>query len=776
MPLFDGDLENRPVDPSEEFNKQNNHFFLAQKLVGFDPRSGSGRIRWAGFSLEQRISYHQVTLPFADEKAWRDAPESEYEDVQDFPFSLTFVTPRTVRLRLAARPQEILKENSLMLDGAPPTDDCSWEPADDGSSVTYAGPFGTIAVERDPWRLRFLDASGRLLTRTQHSSDSRSQLNSLPIPFSFVRRSSDLHRHLAATFSLAPGERLFGSGESFTRLNKRGQKMVLWTCDAYGAQTPYMYKPVPFFLTSRGYGIFVHTSAPMTLDLGHSYDGAATIFLGDDVLDLFFFFGSPKEILTEYTALTGRAPTPPLWTFGLWMGRESYSSEDETRAVAKKLRRERIPSDVIHLDTGWFEVPSRCDFEFSPSRFPNPKRMLSDLQDDGFRVSLWQLPYLNPKNDLHAEATERGYGVLSASGRPPVDDAVIDLSDPEAESWYKDKLAKLLRMGADIITADFGEAAPLAGLYASRQASFLEHNLYPLRYNKAVSEATEEVSGHGTIYARSAWAGSQRYPVHWGGDAEPTDAAMAATIRAGLSLGLCGFSFWSHFIGGFPYPTPPDLYLRWLAFGILTSHSRCHGQPPTEPWEYGERFTDEFRRIVEMKYRLMPYVYAQAKLASEEGYPMLRALFFEHPDDPTCWSVEDEYMFGEDILVAPLVEEPLTRAVYLPLGTWVDYQGGEVYEGGRWHRISAGGIPVIALVRSGAAIPHADLAQSTDEIDWHSLELKVFSVRAESAEGLICLPEDGELHALRLKRANGGFALEGDALQSRVAWRVVSSA
>ncbi len=774
MPLFDGDLENRPADPSEDFRKQHNHFFLAQKLAAFDPRSASGKIRWGGFSLEQRVSYHQVTLPFGGQKAWVDAPSSEYEEVQDFPFSVSFVSPRTVRLSLAARPQGVSGRDSLILDGEPPTDDPSWEPADDGSTATYSGLFGSVAAERDPFHLEFRDPSGNLLTHTLHPSDARGELNSLPIPFSFVRRSSDLRRHLAATFSLAPGERLYGGGESFTRLDKRGQKMVLWTCDAYGAQTPYMYKPVPFFSSSRGYGVFVHTSAPTTFDLGHSYDGAATVFLGDDLLDLFFFFGSPKEVLTEYTALTGRSPTPPLWTFGLWMGRESYQSEEETRAVARKLREERIPSDVIHLDTGWFEVPSRCDFRFSPSRFPTPEKMLSDLKEDGFRVSLWQLPYLNPKNELHAEATERGYAVLSATGRPPVDDAVIDLSDPRAESWYKGKLERLIRMGAGIFTADFGEAAPVAGLYASRQASFLEHNLYPLRYNKAISEATQEASGHGAIYARSAWAGSQRYPVHWSGDAEPTDAAMAATLRAGLSLGLCGFTYWSHFIGGFPYPTPPDLYLRWLAFGMLTSHSRCHGAPPTEPWEYGEEFTEEFRRIVEMRYRLMPYAYAQARLASEEGCPMLRALFFEHPDDRTCWTIEDEYMFGEDLLVAPLVEEPRSRDVYLPPGTWVDYQRREAYEGGRWHRIDAGDMPVVLLVRGGAAIPRVGLAQSTDRIDWSKMELAVFAAGAPAAETLVALPEDGVLRRLRLERAGDGFVLLDDPLRDRVRF-VVSS-
>jgi alpha-D-xyloside xylohydrolase len=222
-----------------------------------------------------------------------------------------------------------------------------------------------------------------------------------------VRNSSNLRRHIAASFTLSPEEKLFGGGESFTRLNKRGQRLVLWTYDAYSAQTANMYKPVPFFMSSHGYGMFVHTSAPLTLDLGGSYGEATVIYLGDDVLDLFFFFGSPKEILSEYTALTGRATVPPLWTFGLWMGRESYSSEDEVRDVAKKLRQYEIPCDVIHLDTDWTEVPHRCDFEFSVSSFEDPEKMISDLKDDGFRTSLWQLPYFDPNHKLHEESTKR---------------------------------------------------------------------------------------------------------------------------------------------------------------------------------------------------------------------------------------------------------------------------------------------------------------------------------------------------------------------------------
>ncbi|HEX6710124.1 MAG TPA: hypothetical protein VF068_07295, partial [Rubrobacter sp.] len=309
-------FQNEPVDISEEFSRQENHYFLGDRIEEFDPDSASGKICWKSLALKQRVSYHQITLQLEDYKVWEDLPPEEYEDDRSLPFDLSFVTPRTVRLRLAARPEGCRGEPTLMLVGEPPTDD-SWETYDEGASVTYRGEFGSVVVEKDPLHFEFRDQSGKLLTSSHHLSDASGVVNARPTPFSFVRNTATFHRHIAASFGLSPGEKLFGCGESFTRLDKRGQKLVLWTYDAYSAQTPNMYKPIPFFMSDRGYGIFVHTSAPLTLDLGNSHDGAAVIYLGDDQLDLFFFFGSPKEVLTEYTALTGRSPTPPLWTFGL---------------------------------------------------------------------------------------------------------------------------------------------------------------------------------------------------------------------------------------------------------------------------------------------------------------------------------------------------------------------------------------------------------------------------------------------------------------------------
>jgi alpha-D-xyloside xylohydrolase len=493
--------------------------------------------------------------------------------------------------------------------------------------------------------------------------------------------------------------------------------------------------------------------------------------IGDDEADIFIFLGEPKDILNEYTNLTGKAVMPPLWSFGLWMSRISYFSEAEGREVVKKLRDNRIPSDVLHFDTGWFENDWRCDYQFSKTRFKNPANMMADFKKTGIHTSLWQLPYFVPKNTLFPEIIEKGLFVKDFKGNLPYEDAVLDFSNPRTVTWYQDKIAGLLQQGVDVIKADFGEAAPPNGLYFSGRTGFYEHNLYPLRYNKAVAEITKKVTGETIIWARSAWAGSQRYPLHWGGDPANTNTAMAATLRAGLSIGLCGFSFWSHDIGGFVKKKPEDIYRRWTPFGMLTSHTRSHGVPPTEPWEYGEDFLSAFRLADEMRYKLMPYIYAQAKDCTEHGLPMLRALFIEYPDDPGSWLVDDEYLFGTDMLVAPLFENVSKRNVYLPPGEWIDYQTGEIYSAG-WHTIEAGKIPIVVLIREGAVIPHIKLAQSTAQMDWSTLELTAYSNKTNKVDGLICLPSDQVLHKISLLKKDATLSLVADPFAGKVLWNI----
>ncbi|MFI5186265.1 MAG: TIM-barrel domain-containing protein, partial [Chitinophagales bacterium] len=475
----------------------------------------------------------------------------------------------------------------------------------------------------------------------------------------------------------------------------------------------------------------------------------------------------------EYTNITGKSPMPPLWSFGFWMSRITYFSEEDGRRVTALLRQHKVPADVLHFDTGWFGTDWRCDYTFAAGRFKDPARMISDLKKDGFHISLWQLPYFTPKNTLFPELVQKDLVVKDGKGNLPYEDAVLDFSNPETVKWYQEKIGNLLKMGVGAIKVDFGEAAPANGLYHSGRTGFYEHNLYPLRYNKAVADITKQINGENIIWARSAWAGSQRYPLHWGGDAANTNTAMAATLRGGLSFGLSGFSFWSHDIGGFVKTKPEGLYRRWTPFGMLSSHTRSHGAPPTEPWEYGEDFLKSFIAADEMRYKLMPYIYAQAKDCSERGLPMVRALFVEYPKDPGSWLVDDEYLFGSDMLVAPLFESVSERNVYLPPGKWIDYQTGESYDGG-WHNIKAGVIPIVVLIHDGAVIPHIKLAQSTMQMDWSNLELVIYSTSSKTVNGLVCLPSDNLLHKLSLDKKGNGFVLSSDPLQGKTKWKIRS--
>jgi alpha-D-xyloside xylohydrolase len=766
-------LMTEPVDISGDFQDFSNTYYLANSLAEFDPVTAQGKILYHRYEFATRVAFNN-TLGKLSSVEPNEFPSGEYAVAPELPFSIEFISSRTFRIRASSGLQAAPETESLMLVNGKAQRDNSWKYSKVVGGHKYTGGFGSVIITEDPWRIEVFDAEGKLLTRTLARIDNDSTYTPF-LPFAYVRRASDYSRSFAAVFSNSANERFYGCGESFTGLNKRGQKVVLFTDDANGIENESMYKPIPFYMSNRGYGIFMHTSTPVTCDFGKYYSGATSLMIGDDQLDLFVFLGKPGEILDEYTDLTGKPEMPPLWSFGFWQSRITYFSEEEGRAVADKLRKYEIPCDVIHFDTGWFETDWRCDYKFSSSRFDDAGKMISDLKKKGFHTCLWQLPYFVPKNNLFNEIVEKDLAVRNRSGNIPYEDAILDFSNPATVDWYQEKIGSLLKLGVGAIKVDFGEAAPVSGIYHSGRTGFYEHNLYPLRYNKAVADITREVNGENIIWARSAWAGSQRYPLHWGGDAAATDIGMAAELRGGLSFGISGFSFWSHDIGGFTQATPEDLYRRWTGFGVLSSHTRSHGLPPKEAWEYGDDFVKYFRSAIEMRYQLMPYIYAQAKDCAENGLPMVRSLFIEYPNDPGSWLIEDEYMFGSDILVAPMFESGEGRNVYLPAGEWIDYQTGESYTAG-WHYIKTGNIDVVMLVRDGAAIPHIGLAQSTMDMDWSKLEVKVFSTNSTKATGLVCLPEENILQTLELEKSANEFTLVSNPFDTKVKWTINVSA
>ena len=721
-------------DMSTDFYDLSNTYFFADSLISFDADKGEGLVQWKRYRMSPRQAFN-LNGYWPVRLQQLDFPDAAYDNDPNLKIKIEFITPRTARIRMLTTPVEPKntdKEDVMFCDGfkkrlgqnsSHPTPSPS--PDRGGEYVVFKSQYGSIEIKKYPWRIVIKDANGKVLTQTRHLIDNDSSQVKLQ-PFSFIKRGSDNSRSINPVLTLAPGERIYGCGESFTSLNKVGQKVHLSVTDPQGPETDGQYKPVPFFFSNRGYGIFMHTSAPVTCDFGASYIGADRLFMADEQMDFFVFFGEPKDILYEYTEITGKSPLPPLWSFGTWMSRITYFSQQEGLEIARQLRANRIPADVIHFDTGWFGVDWQCDYQFAKDRFENPVKMLKQLAKDGFHTCLWQLPYFTPKNRFFNEIIDKGLHVKNAAGGMPVEDAILDFSNPETVSWYQQKIEGLMKQGVSTIKCDFGEAAPYNGFYHSGKGGMYEHNLYPLRYNKALWEVVERNHpGEGIIWARSAWAGSQRYALHWGGDAATTNTGMLGDLRGGLSFGLSGFSFWSHDMGGFVTASPEDIYRRWLPFGFLSSHTRAHGAPPTEPWLISESFTDAFRMCAEMKYKLMPYIWEQAKECSKLGLPMVRALLVEFPHDQGAWYVEDEYMFGSKILVAPLLESGNSRNVYLPKGKWIDYQNGKVYEGG-YQTIEAGKIPAIILVKDGSVIPHAPLAQRTDQIDWNAVENKEY--------------------------------------------------
>ena len=775
-------LQCQAPDVSGDFSDLANTYFLADSIAGFDLNKGEGLLNWKRYRLAPRQAFN-LNGYWPVRMKMLDFPDTQYDNDPNLKIRIQKIDDRTLRVTVFTSPIEpkMDEANDPMFspefisgnfgNGNARMGKGRWNTSASAQSIIYKNGNGELEIQKYPFRLILRDAKGKILTQTRHIIDNDSTQVKL-LPFNFIKRGSDNSRSINPVFMLSPGERIYGCGESFTSLNKVGQKVNISVVDPQGPETDGMYKPVPFYFSNRGYGIFMHTSAPTTADFGASYIGAQRLFMGDETMDFFVFFGEPKEILDKYTNVTGKSPMLPLWTFGTWMSRISYFSQKEGLEIAHQLRANRIPADVIHFDTGWFGVDWQCDYEFAKDRFKDPVGMLKTLKKDGFHTCLWQLPYFTPKNRYFHELVEGGMAVRNANGTLNYEDAVLDLSNPKTVSWYQDKIAHLIKQGVGVIKCDFGEAAPYDGLYASGKTGFYEHNLYPLRYNKALWEAVKANSAdhEGIIWARSAWAGSQRFPLHWGGDAATNEigsVGMMGDLRGGLSFGLSGFSFWSHDMGGFVTQSPDDLYRRWLPFGFLSSHTRAHGAPPTEPWLIGKDFTDAFRANAEMKYQLMPYVYAQAKDCSEKGLPMVRALFVEFPHDAGAWLVEDEYMYGSQLLVAPLLESGSSRTVYLPKGKWIDYQSGKVYEGG-YQEISiptaqemkayaeASGsatvsqpLPCIILVKDGSLIPQVPVAQSTDKINWSKLSWRPFKVDAAECVGYLYQPGSEKIEIVK---------------------------
>ncbi len=587
----------------------------------------------------------------------------------------------------------------------------------EGRQVFRSGAL-ELSIDESPWSMSFVDAS------------RGEQITTSPYKALGMMEKQGLGTFMREQFTLGVGEQVYGLGERFQAFTRNGQTVDMWNADC-GTCSDKGYKDVPFFMTSKGYGVLVNTPARASFEIGTEQVMRAQFAVPGEDLDYFFILGpSPKQVLNRLGGLSGRPALPPAWSFGLWLTTSFTTQYDEktVQSFVDGMAERNIPLHVFHFDCFWMKAHHWCNFQWDEAAFPDPEGMLARLKAKGLHICVWINPYIAERSHLFDAGERGGYLLKRPNGdvwqRPKWQAGMgyVDFTNPEATRWFQGELKQLLRMGVDCFKTDFGEEIPTDVSYFDGSDPLLMHNYYTYLYNKAVFELLEEERGRGEacLFARSATATCQQFPVHWGGDCYGNYESMAESLRGGLSLGLSGFGFWSHDIGGFESKASASVYKRWIAFGLLSSHSRLHGSTSYRvPWSYDEEACDVLRHFTQLKCRLMPYLMASAVQAHEENQPMLRAMVLEFPEDPTCRMLDRQYMLGDGLLVAPVFHDKKAE-YYLPAGTWTHLLTGEVRSGERWcfDELDFFGIPVwvrenaLLCVGTSGALVDYDLSRN----------------------------------------------------------------
>ncbi|MCW2918800.1 MAG: glycoside hydrolase family 31 [Actinomycetia bacterium] len=628
----------------------------------------------------------------------------------------------------------------------------------------------TVRVNRgEQWRVDFL-AGGRVLTGSGFKAAA-------------IMDTADGGHYVREQLDLGVDHYVYGLGERFGPLVKNGQTVDIWNADG-GTASEQAYKNVPFVLTNAGYGVFVNHPGNVSFEVASEAASRTQFSVAGQTMEYFVIYGpTPKDILRKYTALTGRPARLPAWSYGLWLSTSFTTSYDEATVTSfiDGMAERDLPLSVFHFDTFWMREFNWCDFEWDRRTFPDPRGMLERLKAKGLKICVWINPYIAQRSPLFEEGKARGYLLKRPNGdvwqwdhwQPG--NAVVDFTNPEAREWYAGKLDALLEMGVDCFKSDFGERIPTDVEYFDGSDPERMHNYYAYLYNETVFELLRKRRGDGEaiLFARSATAGGQQFPVHWGGDCESTFVAMGENLRGGLSLGLSGFGYWSHDIGGFEGTPDPALFKRWIAFGLLSSHSRLHGSGSYRvPWLFDEEAVDVLRYFTRLKLRLMPYLAGAAGQAHGEGLPMMRAMVLEFPDDPACTHLERQYMLGDDLLVAPVFSADGKVSYYVPEGTWTHVRTGERIEGPRWVSERHDALSVPLLARPGSVIPVGAVEDRPDYDYADGVTLQVYEL-ADGARVTTEVPTVTGDVAATFTTSRDGTVVQVDSSGATEGWQVL---
>lgn len=593
-------------------------------------------------------------------------------------------------------------------------------------NVVFKKEDGTFAFYRDNYRLTSSKGRDLAYMKTDYKG----------LAYEINNKDAYMREQL----SLSVGELIYGLGERFTPFIKNGQTVDIWNEDG-GTSTELSYKNIPFYLSNRGYGVLVNSTDKVSFEVSSEAVKKVGFSVPGESLDYFIFNGpTMKEALVRYTDLTGKPALPAPWTFGLWLSTSFTTSYDEKTVTSfvDGMAKRDIPLSVFHFDCFWMKGFHWSDFKWDNDVFPDPEAMLKRLKAKGLKICVWINSYIAQESELFVEGMEKGYFVKRTNGdvwqwdmwQPGM--ALVDFTNPEASDWFASKLEILLDMGVDCFKTDFGERIPTEEVVYYNGADPVKmHNYYTYLYNKTVFDLLERKRGKGeaVLFARSATVGGQKFPVHWGGDCWSDFESMSESLRGGLSLTMSGFGFWSHDIGGFEDTSTPDVYKRWVAFGLMSSHSRLHGSSSYRvPWAYDEESVEVARYFTKLKASLMPYLYRNAVETSKTGIPTMRSMVLEFNEDPTCQYLDKQYMFGDSLLVAPIFNEDGLAEYYVPEGKWVNFLTGEKVNGGRWIKENHGYLSIPCLVRENSIIAVGSVDNKPDYDYEKDVTFKVYEL------------------------------------------------